>query len=67
MGTTTFQSHYVVAAVLEVAEAVCSAGMAAVGQVLVGEAGGLWPGLDLQQTPPDKMNDHLTEMLLIVC
>lgn len=39
-----------------VAEAVCSAGMAAVGQVLVGEAGGLWPGLDLQPRPEDKLN-----------
>lgn len=48
-GTTTFQSHYVVAAVPEAAEAVCSAGMAAAAQVLVGEAGGLWPELDLQQ------------------
>lgn len=48
--TTTFQSHYVVAAVLEVAEAVCSAGLAAAGRVLVGEAGGLWTGLDLRQT-----------------
>lgn len=48
---TTSQSHYVVAAVLEVEQAVCSAGMEAAGQVLVGEAGGVWPGLDLQQTP----------------
>lgn len=55
MGRITFQSHYVVAAVLEVAEAVRSAGMEAAGQVLVAEAGGLWLGLGLQQTPQGSL------------
>lgn len=60
---TTLKSRYVVAAVLEVAEAACSAGTGAAGQVLVAEAEVLWPGLDLRQTPHQLTSYHLTEML----